>query len=212
MKMTSDEIYRTRKQHFDDHADRWLDMWYKDPVTGRYDKHEKDFRRLFSLLPLKPGDQVLDVGCGNGVLVPFVLERITSTGILYELDFSEKMIEANRGLHPQKNIRFIVSDAESAPLEEASCDVVICFSCFPHFHDKEKAMRVLSRILKPHGVFAVSHFNSSEEIKKHHGTCQAVMHDHLPEEPAMRLLFQEAGLTIELFIDEPGFYCIITRK
>lgn len=38
------------------------------------------------------------------------------------------------------------------------------------------------------------------------------MHDHLPEEPAMRLLFQEAGLTIELFIDEPGFYCIIARK
>jgi demethylmenaquinone methyltransferase/2-methoxy-6-polyprenyl-1,4-benzoquinol methylase len=212
MKMTSDEIYRTRKQYFDDHAEKWLDMWYKDPVTGRYDKHEKDFKRLFSLLPLKPGDRVLDVGCGTGVLVPFVLERIRSTGILYELDFSEKMIEANRGLHPQENIRFIVSDAESAPLEEASCDVVICFSCFPHFHDKEKAMRVLSRILKPHGVFAVSHFNSSEEIKKHHGTCHAVMHDHLPEEAVMRSLFQEVDLKIELFIDEPGFYCIIAKK
>jgi demethylmenaquinone methyltransferase/2-methoxy-6-polyprenyl-1,4-benzoquinol methylase len=212
MKMTPDEIYRTRKQYFDDHAGKWLDMWYKDPVTGRYDKHEKEFHRLFSLLPLKPGDQVLDVGCGTGVLVPFVLKRITPAGILFELDFSEKMIEANRNLHAQGNIRFIVSDAENAPLEEASCDVVICFSCFPHFQDKEKAMTALSRILKPHGTFAVSHFNSSEELKKHHGSCHAVMHDHLPDEAAMRSLFKKADLKIEVFIDEPGFYYIIAKK
>ena len=88
MKMTSDEIYRTRKQFFNDHAEKWLDMWYRDPATGQYDKHEKDFERLFSLLPLKPGDHVLDTGCGTGVLVPFILERITKTGILYELDFA----------------------------------------------------------------------------------------------------------------------------
>jgi len=212
MKMSPDEIYRTRKQYFDGHAEKWLDMWYKDPATGRYDKHEKDFKRLFSLLPLKPDNQVLDVGCGTGVLVPFILERITSTGILFELDFSEKMIEVNRNLNARGNIRFIVADAENAPLEEASCDVVICFSCFPHFHDKEKAMAALSRILKPCGVFAVSHFESSEGIKKHHESCHAVMHDHLPEEAAMRALFQEADLNIELFIDEPGFYCIIAKK
>jgi demethylmenaquinone methyltransferase/2-methoxy-6-polyprenyl-1,4-benzoquinol methylase len=212
MKITPNEIYRTRKQFFNDHAEKWLDMWYKDPATGRYDKHEKDFERLFSLLPLKPGDHVLDAGCGTGVLVPFVLERITSTGMLYELDFSEKMIEVNRNLHARNNIRFIVSDAESTPLDEASCDVVVCFSCFPHFQDKEKAMRVLSCILKPQGVFAVSHFISSEEIKKHHGSCHAVMHDHLPDEAAMRTLFQKVDLNIEVFIDEPGFYCIIAKK
>jgi ubiquinone/menaquinone biosynthesis C-methylase UbiE len=212
MKITPNEIYRGRKQFFDDHAERWLDMWYKDPATGRYDKHEKDFKRLFSLLPLKPGDHVLDAGCGTGVLVPFVLECITSTGILYELDFSKKMIEVNRNLHASDNIRFIVSDAESTPLDDSSCDVVICFSCFPHFHDREKAAGALSRILKPRGVFVVSHFKSSEEIKKHHGSCHAVMHDHLPDEATMRTLFQKVDLNIEVFIDEPGFYCIIARK
>jgi demethylmenaquinone methyltransferase/2-methoxy-6-polyprenyl-1,4-benzoquinol methylase len=212
MKMTSDEIFRERKQFFNDHAENWLGMWYKDHATGRYDKHKKDFERLFSLLPLKLGDHVLDAGCGTGVLVPFILDRITETGILYEMDYAEKMIETNRRLHDGGNIRFILADAENAALDDASCDVVICFSCFPHFQDKGKAMTTLSRLLKPGGVFAVSHFDSSEGIKKHHESCHAVMHDHLPDEVAMRALLQAAGLGIDLFIDEPGFYCVVARK
>jgi len=212
MKRTPDEIYRTRKQFFNDHAEKWLDMWYKDLATGRCDKHEKDFARLFSLLPLKPGDHVLDVGCGTGVLVPFVLERITEAGVLYELDFAEKMIEVNQSLHNQGNIRFIVSDAENAPLDDTSCDMVICFSCFPHFQNKGQAVTALARILKPGGIFALAHFESSEGINKHHESCHAVMHDRLPDEATMRSLLQSANLAINVFTDELGFYCIAANK
>jgi ubiquinone/menaquinone biosynthesis C-methylase UbiE len=212
MRMNPDEIYHARKQFFNDHAEGWIDKWYRDDKTGRYDKHGQEFKRLFSLLPLKRGDHVLDAGCGSGVLVPFILERITETGILYELDFAEKMIEVNRCLHERDNIRFIVADAENAPLDDASCDMVVCFSCFPHFQDKERAAAALSRILKPGGVFVVSHFDSSDGINRHHRRCHAVMHDHLPHETGMRFLLREAGLRIELFCDEPGFYCILARK
>lgn len=212
MKMTPDKIYEMRKNFFNDHAEGWRDMWYKDSSTGRFDKHAENFKRLFSLLPLEPGDAVLDVGCGAGVLVEPILDRITATGILYELDFAGKMIETNRRLHGQNNIRFIVADAESAPLDESSCDAIICFSCFPHFHDKQKAMATLSRVLKPQGIFAVSHFDSWENINRHHGSCHAVMHDILPDEAGMRSLLQAVGLNIETFIDEPGFYCIIAGK
>lgn len=212
MKMTPAEIYRTRKQFFNAHAEKWLDMWYQDPDTGRYDKHAKDFERLFSLLPLKAGDHVLDAGCGTGVLAPFILPYITESGILYELDFAEKMIEMNRRQNTCDNVRFIVSDAEQAPLDDAACDVVVCFSCFPHFQDKEKAMRTLARILKPNGIFVISHFDSSEGINKHHSSCEAVMHDHLPGEAQMRLLLTSVNLAVDLFMDEPGFYCVIARK
>jgi ubiquinone/menaquinone biosynthesis C-methylase UbiE len=116
MNTMTDEIYQKRKDFFNAHAELWLDMCYRDPETGRLDKHQRDFERLFSLLPLKPGDRVLDAGCGSGVLVPFILEHITETGILYELDFSEKMLAANRHRHARDNIRFILSEVENAPL------------------------------------------------------------------------------------------------
>lgn len=212
MKMTQDEMYRTRKQFFNDHAKGWLDKWYRNPGSHLLDKHRQNFERLFGLLPLRRGDRVLDAGCGSGVLVPYILDRITETGILYELDFAENMIEVNRSLHNNDNIRFIISDAEDAPLDDVTCDAVICFSCFPHFQDKAKAVKSLARILRPHGVFVISHFDSSEGINRHHGSCHAVMHDHLPDENAMRALFRCTGLVIDVFIDEPGFYCITARK
>ncbi len=210
--MTSEEIYRMRKQFFNDSAATWLDTFYKNPESGQHDLHQKALDRFFSLIPLKPGDSVLDVGCGSGVLVPFVLKRITETGILYELDFAERMIEANKSLHKDGNIRFVVADAAEAPLEDASCDSIICFASFPHFHDKEKSMLALSRILKRDGTFVVAHLDSSEGIKKHHESCHAVMHDHLPGKSEMYDLFQRAALSISLFIDEPGFYCIVGNK
>ncbi len=212
MKMTSDEIYRVRKEYFNNHADKWIDMWYKDQKTGRHDKHGNDFERLFSLMPVKTGDKILDVGCGTGILVPYVLERIGNTGVLYELDFAEKMIETNKIIHGQPNIEFMVADAENVPLNDASCDVIICFSCFPHLHDKERAISTLSRLLKPQGFLVISHFDSSEGINKHHDSCHAVMHDHLPDKTTMHDLIQKAGLKIGFFVDEPGFYCIIAKK
>ena len=212
MEINTGESYCMRKQFFNERAEWWHDMWDKDPNAERRERHVKAFERLFSLLPLKKEDRVLDAGCGTGVLVPFILERIADNGILYELDFAEKMIAANRSRHERDNIRFLVSEAEKAPLEEASCDVVICFSSFPHFRDKAMAARRLARILKPGGVFAVAHFDSSEGINKHHESHHAVRHDRLPDEATMRAMLLAGGLGIDRFIDEPGFYCVVARK
>ncbi len=209
MNMTPEKLYEARKTFFNERAENWLGMWYKNQETGEYNRYEKEFGRLFSLVPIKDGDHVLDVGCGSGVLAPYILERIWDNGVLYELDYAEKMIAVNKRLHNDKRIRFLVSDIVDVPLESNSCDLVMCFSCFPHFEGKEQAMRAMVRVLKKDGWLAVAHFDSSEELNNHHRkTSGPVMHDKLPDEKAMKKLFVNSGLKTEKFIDESGFYLI----
>lgn len=212
MKMTESEIYEARKQFFNDSAEKWIDMWYRDSETGEQKKHEKDFERLLSLMPLETGNCVLDAGCGTGVLVPYIVDAIGNQGTLYELDYAENMINLNSLIHPMKNVRFLVSDVEHAPLEDASCDIAICFSCFPHFQDKAMAVRTLGRILKTRGILIIAHFDSSDGINHHHKSCHAVMHDYLPDEATIRMMMTSGGFDIETFIDEKGFYYIQARK
>jgi ubiquinone/menaquinone biosynthesis C-methylase UbiE len=211
--MTSQEVYEARRTFFNERAETWLDTWYKDPATGTYTRHHEKFERLFALAPIHEGDCVLDVGSGSGILVPYLLEKVSNRGIVYELDYAERMMRVNKRLHRDGRVRFIVADVAALPLEKEVCDVVMCFACFPHIHDKKIAMQDMTTVLKKNGCLAVAHLESSQGINRHHrkgGT--PVMHDKLPRKKEMIALFATAGLDIECFIDESGFYLVLGRK
>ena len=201
-----------QREFFNERAEQWLDMWYRDPETGKLTRHEAAFLRFFTMLDLKEGNAVLDVGCGSGVLAPYILDHIGANGTLHEVDYAEKMIEVNRRLHEDERIRFTVADASSMSLDSEHYDVVICFSCFPHFQNKPQTMVNLTQALKPGGKFVVSHFDSSHDLNHHHRQTKEVMHDRLPTGDEMKTLFGDAGLQVETFIDEKGYYYIEGRK
>jgi ubiquinone/menaquinone biosynthesis C-methylase UbiE len=211
--MISDETYEARRTFFNERAETWLDTWYKDPAKGTYTRHHEKFKRLFALVPIQEGDHVLDVGCGSGILVPHLLEKVSARGVVYELDYAEKMIRVNYRLHQDRRVKFIIADAADMPLEKETCDVVICFACFPHIPDKKAALEAMTAVLKRNGYLAVAHLESSQAINDHHrksGT--PVMHDKLPKRQEMISLFEENDLSIEHFIDESGFYLVLGRK
>ncbi len=201
-----------RREFFNQRADQWLDMCYKDAETGGYTRYDSEFERLFNLVSLTEGDHVLDLGCGSGVLVPHILKRIGCKGRVYEVDYAEKMIEANQCLHTDERITFLVSDILDLVLDPESCDLVICFACFPHLEHKVEAMKIISGILKKGGCLAVAHLLSSREINDHHRKAPAVMHDLMPDETEMKRIFTEANLVVEYSTDKPGFYLMIGRK
>lgn len=202
-----------RKDFFNERAEHWMNMWYRNPDTGAYTKFDKEFMRLFSMIPIRKGDSVLDVGCGSGVLVPHILKMISQNGRLYELDYAENMIRVNRKLHPDKRIGFFTADVLNMPLEPDTCNVVICFSCFPHLDDKDDAMKAMTKVLKRGGWLAVAHFDSSDDINRLHKKSESVvMHDRLPGADEMRTLFRNVGLRIKNFIDEQGFYLVLGQR
>ncbi len=201
-----------RKEFFNERAEQWLDMWYKNSGMGACTRYEREFERLFSLMNLQSGDSVLDLGCGSGVLVPYILDHIGSGGMLQEVDYAEKMIEVNRRLHEDGRITFVVAGADELTVHDKSFDVVICFSSFPHFQRKPETLAMTAKTLKPGGKLIIAHFDSSQDINSLHRKHESVMHDFLPSEVDMRKLITRAGLHVELFIDESGFYFIDARN
>jgi ubiquinone/menaquinone biosynthesis C-methylase UbiE len=206
---TSDTL---RREFFNERAENWLDMWYKDEKSGRYSKYDEAFDRLFELAALRPGDAVLDLGCGSGVLVPYILDRIGPQGRLQEVDYAAKMIEVNRRLHDDPRVTFTVAGVDTMDMPAAGFDVTFCFSCFPHFQRKAESLKAIHQALQPGGKVIVAHFDSSADINAHHRKHACVMHDQLPAAPAMRKLLVDAGFTVEHFIDESGFYYVSASK
>lgn len=205
-------LYEQRKKFFNQRAKSWLDNHYKDPETDRHDLHADRLRTIVSLLGLGPDSRVLDTGCGSGVLVPYLLEQLSSAGRLIEMDFSDQMIRENRTRHTDERISFICCDVAQMEFEAQSLDAVICFAAFPHFNDPEQTLKRMSKSLKSGGRLVIAHLMSSSQLAEHHHSHTPVSQDRLPEKETMFQWIADSGLGIETFKDEPGLYLLAAVK
>ena len=50
LEMWRKEVYEARKAFFNERAEAWLDMWYKDHESGLYTRYREEFERLFACI------------------------------------------------------------------------------------------------------------------------------------------------------------------
>jgi ubiquinone/menaquinone biosynthesis C-methylase UbiE len=98
----------------------------------------------------KPGEKVLDVGCGTGVTTAELAKEVGSEGRVLGVDISEGLIGAARQ-HKLDNARFEVGDAATYPFETAAFDLVFSRFGVMFFGDPVAAFKNLRRALKPLG-------------------------------------------------------------
>ena len=163
---------------------------------------------------LMPGQRILDVGTGTGILIPFLLKAVGPTGHVTAIDFAEKMVEIYRAKYTRlPNVSVAVQRVEKLQFPSASFDAITCFGLFPHLENKEEALSQMNRVLKPGGRLIIAHALSSMEIKSHHHNASSVVaHDVLPEEASIRQLLRQAGFVRIRVVDKPGCYLCLSNK
>jgi demethylmenaquinone methyltransferase/2-methoxy-6-polyprenyl-1,4-benzoquinol methylase len=174
--------------------------------------HER-LREIVAGLDLAPGQRVLDVGCGTGVLGPLAGPRIAPGGFMASVDVSGEMVRLARRKNLPRNVFCVQADALDPPFPEKTFDWVICYSVFPHFENHQGALRRLTASLAEGGRLAVCHSSSREAINALHNEVGGVVGGHcLPEASAMKRLFHEAGLRVEQLFDGSDRYIAVGRN
>jgi len=195
-----------RKDFFDDHAHSW------DRNLG-YGEKSSQIQGIVECFGLAKNDSVLDVGTGTGILLPFIKEVIGPKGILVAMDFSFKMLMQAKIRQSFGEKLLINASVESIPFPSDQFDRVTCFSAFPHFPNKARALFEMARVLKSKGTLNIAHLHSVEEINHlHQSVGGPVARDFLPPPEGIRSLMKDSGLLEVTLINEPGKFLAQGRK
>jgi ubiquinone/menaquinone biosynthesis C-methylase UbiE len=109
-------------------------------------------RDLIDIAVVRPGERVLDVACGTGVVARLASQQVGAAGTVAGLDVNPGMLAvASSATPPDLSIQWHESSAEAMPLPDASFDVVLCQMGLQFMPDKHAALREMRRVLTSSG-------------------------------------------------------------
>lgn len=119
-----------------------------DRRWGRYIRRSVD--ETVQRVRLLPGENLLDVGCGTGVLLATLLERGASAADLVGFDLVPAMLKQAPAKLPP-DVRLVTGDVGQLPFPAHTFDVVVSTSSFHYWPDPVGALREIGRVLVPDG-------------------------------------------------------------
>jgi arsenite methyltransferase len=108
----------------------------------------------FSMGPLQPGEDVLDVGCGAGMDTLVAAQMVGPSGSVTGIDMTPEMVAKARGSAAEMgldNVTIVEGSAEHLPFDDASFDVVISNGVIDLIPDKDAVFSEITRVLRPGG-------------------------------------------------------------
>jgi ubiquinone/menaquinone biosynthesis C-methylase UbiE len=128
-------------------------------LRARIDLHERFStstlsypRWVFDGYDFGDDTDVLEVGCGNGMIWRENLDRIPPGWRLTLTDLSPGMVEEARGVLGDR-AAYAVADVQELPFADGSFDAVIANHMLFHVADRQRALGELARVLRPGGLF-----------------------------------------------------------
>ena len=109
-------------------------------------------RKLLGYVELNGKQDLLEVGCGNGVVSKYIAKNYGSSIVGIDVD-PEQIELARKDTVGMPNIRFLEADATSLPFENDSFDIVLSFGVMHHIYNWLDALKEIGRVLRAKGYF-----------------------------------------------------------
>ena len=134
-----------------------FNRWAEAGEGGKMRNHHLDItEKTLRLMDLRPGERVLDLGCGSGwasrLLARLVGDGPPGFGQVVGLDISDEMIRQARADSKEfENILYVWGSAQQIPWEENFFDKMLSVESFYYYPDQDRALAELFRVMAPHG-------------------------------------------------------------
>jgi len=171
------------KDFFDHQASAWDDCQIS---------YRPDPEMLLNTLRLRPGEDVLEIGCGSGWLMESLGWRI-APGRLYALDFSGEMLRKATVRRLEFPVVIIHAGAEDIPLPDNTVDRVLMINTFSQFPRPELVISEASRVLRRGGRLDIKYFFSRKKINSHHAAMAPLQGLGIPDDKRLFSWFNSSG-------------------
>jgi ubiquinone/menaquinone biosynthesis C-methylase UbiE len=113
---------------------------------------------LVQAADVRPGERVLDVACGTGIVARYVAPRVGSQGHVIGLDINPAVISVARAAAEREglSIEWQTGPAEQLPFPDGAFDLILCQFGLMFFTDRHQALQEMRRVLAPGGRIVVS--------------------------------------------------------
>jgi len=163
---------------------------------------------FLSLWRIRPGERILEPGCGSGRLSQVLQQMVGPAGRVVSFDLSAAMLACALKRCPP-GLLLARCSVEMVPWPDRWFDQVICFHAFPHFHDPMRCLREIFRLLRPGGCLHITHSHDRESLNRLHRSLGPAVEKHLLI-PVVQLatLLDQAGFELQYVFDAPAGFSL----
>ncbi|MFD5408433.1 class I SAM-dependent methyltransferase [Streptomyces nojiriensis] len=159
---------------------------------------------------LRPGDRVLDAGCGTGRAMTALRAAVGPAGTVLGVDLTPQMLAAARRAGRDAEGALLLADVARLPLRDEVLDAVFAAGLIAHLPDPGANLRELARVVRPGGALALFHPIGRAALAARHG--RELTPDDMRAEHNLGPLLTGSGWDMASYADDDDRFLVLAVR